>query len=272
MKFTPSADNPTERRLATFVGQDSYTIFAGDTVLRAGESAIEGDILVLDAAVRIATTVPGSVYVVDGDLFLRPGARIEGDVVVLGGGYYASGLAEVTGEVLYRPNELYSVVERDGGWTIFPIQEVPKAVELHGLYGFGFPYYQRVDALTLRWGATLRATGWAWQPSLEGEIRFLTEEGDFQGTLKQYWYPTGSLRFGFEGERVTRTNEGWMRGDVSNSLSFFFVGDDFRNYYGADRAAFVVRGSEIRVLVAVRVRAVGGRDQQGSAVAVRPVR
>ncbi len=244
VRFTPSADNPAERRLATFIDQGEYTVLAGDTVLQAGQATIDGSLLVLNAAVRVATTVSGSVYVVDGDLFLRPGARIEGDVVVLGGGYYASSLADVVGEVIYRPNDLYTVLDRDDGWTIFPVREVPKAVELHGLYGFGFPFYQRVDALTLRWGATLRATGWAWQPSLEGEARFLTEEGDFQGTLKQYWYPTGSLRFGFEGERVTRTNEDWMRGDISNSLSFFFVGDDFRNYYGADRAAFVVRGSE----------------------------
>ena len=243
VEFTPRTDEPTERRLAAFLEHDAYAIFDGDTVLRAGQ-AVSGNVLVLDAAVRIATTVQGSVYVVDGDLFLRPGARVEGDVVVLGGGYYASGLAEVTGEVVYRPNDPYSVVAGEDGWTILPVQELPKAVELPGLYGFGFPYYQRVDAVTLRWGATLRATGWSWQPSLEGEIRFLTEDGDFQGTLKQYWYPSGSLQFGFEAERVTRTNEEWIRGDVSNSLSFFFVGDDFRNYYGADRAAFVVRGSE----------------------------
>lgn len=244
VKFTPGADNPTERQLETFLDQDEYAILAADTILRDGQTPIEGSLLVLNASVRVATIVEGSVYVVDGDLFLRPGARIEGDVVVLGGGYYASGLAEVDGQVIYRPNDLYSVVARDDGWTIFPLQEVPKAVELHGLYGFGFPYYQRVDALTLRWGATLRATGWAWRPSLEGEVRFLTEEGDFQGTVEQYWYPSGSLRFGFEAERVTRTNEDWMRGDISNSLSFFFVGDDFRNYYGADRVAFAVRGSE----------------------------
>ena len=243
VEFTPRADESAERRLAAFLEQDVYEIFDGDTVLLAGQ-AVAGNVLVLDASVRIATTIPGSVYVVDGDLFLSPGARVEGDVVVLGGGFYSSELAEVAGEVVYQPNDLYSVVAGDDGWTIFPVQEMPKAVELPGLYGLGFPYYQRVDALTLRWGATLRATGWSWQPSLEGEIRFLTEDGNFQGTLKQYWYPSNSLQFGFEGERVTRTNEDWMRGDESNSVSFFFVGDDFRNYYGADRAAFVVRGDE----------------------------
>jgi hypothetical protein len=243
VEFEPRSNEAADRRLALFLDAGSYTILAQDTVLSAGEDDI-GNLLVLDASVRTSATIAGSVYVVDGDLFLRPGARVEGDVVVLGGGYYASDLTEVTGEVMYRPNDRYTAVAGEEGWTISSVQEPPEAVELPGLYGFGFPYYQRVDEVTLRWGALLRATGWAWQPTLEGEVRFLTEDGDFQGTLKQFWYPSSSLSFGFEGERITRTNEDWIRGDVSNSLSFFFVGDDFRNYYGADRVAFVVRGNE----------------------------
>jgi len=243
IEFTPRADRPVERRLDEFLETGRYQLISTDSVLRDAASPV-GNLLVLDAALRVATTVPGTVFVVDGDLFLRPGARIEGDVVVLGGGYYASELAEVEGNVTYLPNDLYSVVPTDVGWKVYPVKEQPEAVKLHGLYGFGFPYYQRVDAVTLRWGATLRATGWAWQPSLEGELRFRTEQSEFEGTLKQYWYPSGFFQFGFEGERVTRTNEDWIRGDISNSLSYFFVGDDFRNYYRADRAAFVMRGSE----------------------------
>lgn len=243
VEFKPRSNEPADRRLAAFLDDGTYALLARDTVLSAGHGDI-GNLLVLDASLRISATIGGSVYVVDGDLFLRPGARVEGDVVVLGGGFYASELSEVSGEVIYRPNDLYSAVLEEDGWTIIAAQETLKAVELPGLYGLGFPYYQRVDAVTLRWGALLRATGWAWQPTLEGEIRFLTEDGDFQGTLKQFWYPSSSLSFGFEGERVTRTNEDWIRGNVSNSLSFFFVGDDFRNYYGADRAAVVVRGNE----------------------------
>lgn len=254
IEFTPRADRPVERRLDDFIEARRYQLITADSVLRDTASPV-GNLLVLDAALRVATPVSGTVFVVDGDLFLRPGARIDGDVVVLGGGFYASELAEVSGEVTYLPNELYTVVATDVGWRIYPVREEPKAVQLHGLYGFGFPYYQRVDAVTLRWGATLRATGWAWQPSLEGELRFRTEQGEFEGTLRQYWYPSGFFQFGIEAERVTRTNEDWIRGDISNSLSYFFVGDDFRNYYGADRAAFVMRGSEAaawRPLLAVQ--------------------
>ena len=177
VEFKPRSNETADRRLALFLDAGSYTLLAQDTVLSAGKDDI-GNLLVLDASVRTSATIAGSVYVVDGDLFLRPGARVEGDVVVLGGGYYASDLTEVTGEVMYRPNDRYAAVAGEEGWTISSVQDPPKAVELPGLYGFGFPYYQRVDEVTLRWGALLRATGWAWQPTLEGEIRFLTEDGD----------------------------------------------------------------------------------------------
>jgi hypothetical protein len=228
-----------------FLERDAFVVWSADSVLASGDT-VAADLLVLGSAARIAGVVTGDVFVVAGDLFLRPGSRLLGDVVVLGGGYYASGLAEVEGGVEYRPNDLYRVVPHDDGWAIYPVRETPSAVDLPGLYGFSFPTYQRVDEWTFAWGIRLQAVRWGWQPSLELEGRFLTERSEFQGSVGQYWFPTGSLRFGFEYERVTRTNETWVRGDVSNTLSYFFVGDDFRNYYQADRAAFVIGGMEGR--------------------------
>jgi len=245
IRFTPRAQEPLERRMVEFLRRDAYVVWTADSVLAAGDT-VAADLLVLDAEARIAGVVTGDVFVVAGDLFLRPGSRLLGDVVVLGGGYYASGLAEIDGTLAYRPNDLYQVVSRDDGWSIYPVRETPGAVELPGLYGFAFPTYQRVDEWTFAWGVRLQAVRWAWQPSLKLEGRYLTERSKFQGSVAQYWYPTGSLRFGFEYERATRTNETWVRGDVSNTLSYFFVGDDFRNYYEADRAAFVIGGMEGR--------------------------
>jgi hypothetical protein len=243
IRFTARAEAVHERRLADFLRRGEHHTWTVDTVLAAGDT-VSGDLLVLRSAARIAGVVTGDVFVVAGDLFLRPGSRILGDVVVLGGGYYASGLAAVDGAMAYRPNDLYSVLARDYGWAIYPAWETPRAVELPGLHGLSFPTYQRVDGWTLEWGARLRAVGWGWQPSLELSGRYLTERSELQGTVGQYWHPSGSVRFGFEYERATRTNETWVRGGVSNTFSFLFVGDDFRNYFDADRAAFVIGGIE----------------------------
>jgi len=239
--FTPRQGNALDTRLADFLARGDAQVWTRDTVV-ASEARVAGDLLVLEAQVRLAGDVAGDIYVVDGDLFLRPGAHVAGDIVVLSGGYFGSGMATVDGDVTWRPAERFSVLPAAGGFEIHPVEDVPAVVDLHGLYGFEAPTYERVDAVTLAWGITLRAARWGWKPSLELVGRYRSGQGEIEGTVRQFWYP-GPVEFGIEAERATRTNDGWIRGNVSNSLSYLFLGDDFRNYYGADRVAFVVRGS-----------------------------
>lgn len=239
--FVPRPDREAERMLATFLERDAYRIWDRDSIPDPSLS-IEHDLLVLQASVRLANVVEGDVHVVDGDLFLRPGAVIRGDVVVLGGGFYRSGDARVEGEVHYEPNAAFRVLPVEGGYEVLSVDAPPRVFTPHGLYGLRLPDYQRVDGLTIEAGATARATGLSWQPSLEGRLRFLTEQERFEGTLRQTWHPSSGLRFGVEAERSTNTNEGWIRTDVSNSLSYLGGGGDHRNYHHVDRAALFVEG------------------------------
>jgi len=244
ISFQPRRGYALDSRLASFLERGGFQVWTRDTVV-SSEGRIAGDLLILEAQVRLSGVVEGDVYVVDGDLFLRPGAHVTGDIVVLGGGYYGSGMATVAGDVTWRPADRYSVLPDAGGYEIHPVWDLPDAVYLHGLYGFKVPTYQRVDAVTVPWGVTFRVPTWAWQPSLELIVRYRSGQGEFEGTVRQFWHP-GSVEFGLEAERRTRTNEGWIRGGVSNSLSYLFIGDDFRDYYGSDRVAFVARGSSER--------------------------
>jgi hypothetical protein len=241
VSFNPRKGNDLDSGLSEFLARGSAQVWTRDTVV-ASDGRLVGDLLVLEAQVRLSGEVDGDVYVVDGDLFLRPGARVSGDIVVLSGGYHGSGMATVDGEVTWRPAERYSVVPVGGGFEINPVEDQPDVIDFHGLYGFGTPHYQRVDAVTLSWGVTLRAASWPWMPSLELVGRYRSGQGEVEGTVRQFWHP-GPVEFGIEAERSTRTNEEWIRGGVSNSLSYLFIGDDFRDYYGADRVAFVLRGS-----------------------------
>ncbi|TFG63255.1 MAG: hypothetical protein E4H28_06640 [Gemmatimonadales bacterium] len=243
IRFDPRPDWPAERRFEDFLEANRYVIISSDTVIRASDR-IDSDILVLEADVRIEGEIAGDIAVVGDDLFLRPGARIGGQVLVLGGGYYSSQRAEVGGLLTYRPNDMYEVRRGEAEIRIRPIGEVLETLTLHGLSGIGFPSYQRVDGWTFGLGATVRQIGWDWQPSLEGRVRLKTDSGKFEGTVRQTWYPSGSLRFGAEAERATRSNENWVRSDIANTLSFLIAGDDFRNYYEADRVAFFLRGTE----------------------------
>lgn len=250
IRFDPRPDRPAERQFEDFIDRDRWTLIQTDTVL-GPDVRIDGDLLLLEADVRLEGTVTGDIAAVGADLFLRPGALVEGSLLSLGGGYYASRSAEVRGDVVWRPNDVYSV-RRDGQVIrIHPVRDVPETLTLHGLSGLLFPGYQRVDEWTLGLGATVRHIGWDWQPSLEARLRLKTERGDLEGTVRQAWFPSSALQFGVEAERVTRTNEAWVRGDVANSLSFLLAGDDFRNYYEADRVAFFLRGTETASLAPV---------------------
>lgn len=239
VRFRPRAGSREQRELARFLERGEYLLWVRDTVLSRTDT-VPGPLLVLEGAARIAGTVRGSVYVVDGDLFLRPGARIAGDVVALGGGYYSSGLATVEGRVVYRPNEALRVVPERGGYRILPVGAAERALDLSGLYGFRFPTYQRVDGWTPSWEATLRAVGLTGRPEIRGRIGIRTEDGAVEGIGEGWWRPSARVRLGARGGRETRSNERWIRGDVANTFSFLLAGNDYRNYYRADHAALHV--------------------------------
>lgn len=240
VRFSPRPDVPEERRLAQLLEAGGYTLWTRDTVLARGDS-VRGPLLVLQASVRLDAPVTGDVHVVDGDLFLRPGARLEGDAVVLGGGYYASSRAEVAGEVVYRPNLLLDVLPRDGGWEIYHVREERSAVELDGLAGFHVPTYRRVDGWTLGWGGSVRAVDLPAEPGLHGAVRLHTAGSrKWEGTVGASVHPTGSVRVSLEAERRTLTRDGWIRGDVLNTLSYLAGSGDYRNYYRGERATLRV--------------------------------
>jgi len=243
IRFDPRPDWPAERRFADFLAAGGYVVIQADTVLGA-DDVVDANLLVLEADVRIEGRVTGTLASVGGDVFLRPGAVVGGDVLILGGGYYSSRLAEVQGAVTYRPNDIYVIQRLDSGMRIHPIREVPETFTLHGLSGILFPTYQRVDGWTFGFGATVRHVSGPWQPSLEARLGFSAGRDRVLGSIRQSWYPTASLTFGLEGERVTRTNDDWVRRDVANTLSYLFTGEDFRNYYESERATFFIRGTE----------------------------
>ena len=56
--------------------------------------------------------------------------------------------------------ERYAVLPAGGGFEIHPVEDLPDAVELHGLHGFKAPTYQRVDALTVPFVMAVALLAW----------------------------------------------------------------------------------------------------------------
>jgi hypothetical protein len=211
----------------------NYLLLARDTVLgpdfRAG-----GDVVVLEADVRMEGVVAGRIAVIGGDLFIRPGAVVPGPVVVLGGGVYPSGLAEV-GPVIETPGVRPDIlVDGDGYRVVLRGADTGPAIHPLGVFGLGLPSYDRVDGLTLRTGVRWRPLRTEAGPTLDGRVWYRSARRSPGGELRA-GVPVGrGVRLTARAARETVTNEAWIRGDLANSLAALLAGSDVRDYWSAD--------------------------------------
>ncbi|HUF12191.1 MAG TPA: hypothetical protein VMN78_03750 [Longimicrobiales bacterium] len=205
---------------------EERTIEAGDT--------IRTSLIVLGGRLYLEGVVQGDLVGVDAELFLRPGSRVVGDVVNIGGGLYRSELAE-TGRVRDLPNMRYQVREEGDRVVIVSVMR-RSPLELDGALGFHVPEYNRVDGLAPDWGFT-----WRFPPvgavtaGLRGIVGYRTERGELAGGGSAFLERSA---WGLEGGwiRQTRSNDRWIRSDLRNSADFLLEGDDTRDYYEADVA------------------------------------
>lgn len=231
---------PAATVIREIIARDDYLLLDRDTTLDASFRA-PGDLLVVDADVRLEGEVPGDVGVLNGALFLRPSSRVTGRVAALGGGAYPSGLATL-GELIEADIGVgVSVQPEPSGFRvrISPAPSVPR-LTLPGLFGFRLPTYDRVDGLTVAWGPRWRITGEEFGPTVEAFVSYRTARGDFGGGLEAGAPLGGGVRLEAEVARATFTNEEWIRGDLANSAGALLVGSDVRNYHESDYAALTL--------------------------------
>lgn len=209
-------------------------------LLRRGEQA-RTTLIVLGRSTTIQGNVQGDVVVVDGDLFVGPGARIAGRAVAIGGGVYPSSLAIVEkGSESFRDNT-FTITAVPGGYALAYRslrQDAAKPLLFPYVYGFRMPTYDRVNGLSLPFGPALTfASG-------RGELNVLATYRSDLGTVDpsaeadvQF---TRRLRSHASAGRATLSNDAWIWSDLVNSASVLVFGVDTRNHFRADRAELTV--------------------------------
>jgi hypothetical protein len=209
------------------------SVINGSVVIFLG-AGIDG-ISTPGANASVASTVHGDVIVFGGDLFLEPGAVVDGRAVAVGGGVYPSALAKMHGGVL---SERGARVAWHGTDTVaveyWPAPSSrPRFVSLPALYGFRIPSYDRVNGLSVRWGPQIDVD--SSRLVFDPVVTYRSNLGKFdpKGTLT--WTPLDRTQIIATAERGTFTNDAWSRPDLSNSLSSFVAGSDYRNYWRGDR-------------------------------------
>jgi hypothetical protein len=221
-----------------------FALVIPDSVARLPrDSTIDRTVLVLGGDATVASIVHGDVIVVDGDLFLHPGAVIDGRAVAIGGGVYPSSLARVAlGTESFR-DVTYDVTPGSGGrfyldWRVIS----PIALETLTfpiVFGFRLPTYTRVDGLGVPWGPRIMLdTG---RIVIDPLLTYRSDLGEIDPSL------TARLAIGrltsleVRAMRGTFSNDAWIQSDIANMVGALSTGHDYRNYWRADRAEALVQ-------------------------------
>ena len=257
-----------DHRIDRMLRRGQYVAFVDETRTIAAGETVASDVLVLGGELYLEGTVQGDVLGVDADIYLRPGAVVEGDLRNVGGAVYRSELAEVRQRYLSLPNLPYEV-RRSGDRVLIVSREERRALTLDGPAGLGNTEYNRVDGFHPRFGFTYTARPFlaGFAPGARGRVGYRTELGEVTGGGSLFLEREG---FGIEGGwmRDTRSQDRWIRSDIRNSADFLLDGDDMRNYYDSDVAFGEARyrfGNE----AAERYVTVGVRYEQEEASSMR---
>ncbi|HEX2166215.1 MAG TPA: hypothetical protein VHG09_03155, partial [Longimicrobiales bacterium] len=233
-------DAENDRYLERLVESGDYELLARDTLLGRNDT-IAGNALVLGSTVRLEGVIAGDLVIVDSNVFVRPTARIMGDVHNIAGGLYYSELAAVIGTIHSEPNAPYRVEHYEDGRIAIIGTTAESAVVLHGIKGIEIPTYDRVDGLTVSvGGGYLVPRIGDVEPIVRGRLEYRTARSEFTGGV-ELAAARRRTEVAVGAERTTMTNERWIRSDVTNSISSFIQAKDRRDYYAADRGYAEVR-------------------------------
>ena len=219
-------------------------------VLDSGRD-VQGDVAVLNGPLTIGGHVAGSVVAINSDVLLQPSARIDGDLLVVGGDVEGRDRAYVAGEIsIYRGSLHYrqegdSIVVEDQEhrmtaerwWRRWEQRRADQSWSKIQIASAGA--YNRVEGLPINLGPQIyRKTGW-------GSVRLdayaiLRTGSSFTSTDNDVGHHArGELRIGrldgfALGGSVFNTVEGvesWQLSDLEVGLASFLAHRDYRDYF-----------------------------------------
>jgi hypothetical protein len=213
----------------------------------ARETRLETDLAVLDGPLVVAGTVAGRVVAINADVVLEPGARIDGDVLVVGGRVTGRADATITGSVrVYAPRLRYArdgdrltTREREDRW--WRRRERWADGRWSELRLVSARTYNRVEGLPVLLGPAFgREFDWG-RVSVEayGVLRsndsfdWNSENLGHSATVQLDLGRRGGLRLGARHFDVVESVEPWQLSDSEAGLASFFLHRDFRDYYNA---------------------------------------
>ena len=201
-------------------------------------------VIILGGDAALAGTVRGDLIVVGGDLFLRPGARVDGTAAAIGGAVYGSTLALVSGDIESVRDETFDVIRSDGEFRLAYryVGGREPAVELPLLEGLRVPSYDRVNGGSIPWGPILRPTI---RLELDPTITYRSHLGEWDPGVTATYRVDERYHLSLDARRGTFTNDAWIHSTPINTFNVLVGGKDTRNYYRADRGEIEIRRFDV---------------------------
>jgi hypothetical protein len=218
------------------------------TTIDSGQT-VEGDVAALEAPLTIAGAVHGDIIAINTTVTLRPGARVEGGIFVVGGSVAGLDVATVSGEVRtyqapldYVPNgsESIAVNEPSGGESLLSWMRLRARGERdNGFRVRNFTTYNRVEGLPIYAGPyiTRRVPGGTVTAELFGVIRsaerfrWSSENVGHRATLEGRTNGAMQLLAGGRLEDVVESTQPWQMSNTETALATFFLHRDYRDWY-----------------------------------------
>jgi hypothetical protein len=221
------------------VDEDTSVTYEGNIVIEKTDT-VNSNVVVKAGTLTLYGRINGDVLVVGGDLNIRDGAYIGGNVKVINGEVRKDDDAVVVGYIdksSSRKQKEYREETKDfrRASTRLNANWVPETTNLDK---FIFRY-NRVEGLFLGAGSEKRYY-WDGQKlySMYGSVGYGFRSHNWRGNLglsRQFAFDDGQLfEFEVEGHSLTDSKEDWLIGLSENTAAAFFIHEDFRDYFQRD--------------------------------------
>ncbi len=258
------------------VAREASRLFNETASLRATERleieegrVVDGDVAVLNGPVLISGRVRGRVLAINSDVILRPSARIDGDLLVVGGEVEGRHSAFVGGEIrIYRQHLAYvrsgdtieperTEADETGWWRRWERSrrrsgshlQIASAGAYNRVEGLAINLGPRVD-YSAPWGSTRLAA----YSVLRTGTSFSGDDDDIGHNVSTEIRlgRRGGLLLGGRLFNVVEPTESWQLSNLEAGLSAFVVRRDYRDYYQrhggrVSAGLFARRGADVAV-------------------------
>jgi hypothetical protein len=225
--------------------------FNEDTVIQA-DSSIDGNVIIVRGSLTVLGRITGDVLAVLGDIFIKPGAEIGGNVTSVNGIIEQSGKSIVAGnQIETRVKNLYSFFDWDyHKYKDFDIDRDYEHNDDHKHYKYNLTYiipdyytsmapvvfkYNRVQGLFL--GLTVPKDYISRYNALKihgfGGYGFREKNWDFELGVNRWFFDRTQYRFelGAEVYDLTDTKDDWYISHLENSLASILIHEDYQDFY-----------------------------------------